>query len=223
MKDHNGCHTPNRGVFLLFNKKSSTNKCELPRRRFSLFKILIGHERSKIPIIPDAPRGFSLFEVLIAMAIMSSASILLYMAWSSNQIRVRKTAINYQAAFLLDQVISELEIKYGQRLTQLPEEEKGTFKEHPRFTWSMQSKDFEMPSLQSILISNDQGSEALLTMVDQLTEHLNQSIKEMRVTIKYQLDKKSVEYSATTFLVDYNRPLPMVGAMGGAGGGTEEK
>ena len=170
--------------------------------------------------------GFSLFEVLIAMAIMSSASILLYMAWSSNQTRVRKTTINYQAAFLLDQVISELEIKYAQRLTQLPEEEKGTFKENPRFSWSMKSKDFEMPSLQSILISNDQGNEALLTMVDQLTEHLNQSIKEMRVTIKYQLDKKSVQYSATTFLVDYNRPLPMAGGAGGTGtvgGGTGEK
>ena len=167
-------------------------------------------------------KGFSLFEVLIAMSIMSSAAILLYVAWSGNQVRVQKMAINNQAAFLLDQIISELEIKYSQRITQLADNESGVFEDHPNFTWEMESKDFEMPDLRSVLVSGGDGDEAMLLIVDKLTEFLNESVKEMKVTVKYTLGKgskaKVVKYSATTFLVDYNRQIPM-GPLGGGGFG----
>jgi len=158
--------------------------------------------------------GFSLFEVLIAMSIMSSAAVLMYVAWSGNQMRVQKMAINNKAALLLDQIVSELEIKYAERITQLPDSEGGVFEDHPKFSWKMESKDFEMPDLRSVLISGDDGNEAILLIIDKLTEYLNESIKEMKVTVKYTLGKKSVQYSATTFLVDYNKSIPM-GAPGG--------
>ena len=172
---------------------------------------------SKLAVFTKKQKGFSLFEVLIAMSIMSSASILLYVAWSGNQVRVQKMAINNQAAFLLDQIMSELEIKYSQRITQLPDKDGGTFEDHPKFTWSMESKDFEMPDLRSILVSGKEGDEAMLMIVDKLTEYLNESIKEMKVTVKYTIGKKSVKYSATTFLVDYNRSIPIGGIPGGLG------
>ena len=149
-------------------------------------------------------KGFSLFEVLIAMTIMSSAAILLYVAWSGNHIRVRKTAINNQMAFLLDEIISELEIKYAQRISLLPEKEEGEFEKKPRFSWSMESKKFEMPNLQPLLVASGQGDETLLMMTDQLTQYLNNSIREMKVTVKYTHGKKSIKHSVTTFLVDYN-------------------
>lgn len=153
--------------------------------------------------------GFSLFEVLIAMAIMSSAAMLLYLAWSGNQVRVQKMTINNKAAFLLDQIVSELEIKYSQKITQLPDSEAGTFDDEPRYTWKMESRDFEMPDLRAILISGDQGQEAMLMIVDKLTDFLNESIKEMKVTVEYKIGDKAVSYSATTFLVDYNKPMPL--------------
>ena len=83
----------------------------------------------------------------------------------------------------------------------------------------MESRDFEMPDLRSVLVSCGDGDEALLLIVDKLTEYLNESVKEMKVTVEYNFGnkgkKQSVKYSATTFLVDYNKPLPL----GGGGGG----
>ncbi len=173
---------------------------------------------------PDlCKKGFSLFEVLIAMAIMSSAAMLIYTAWTGNQLRVRKMAINNKAAFLLDQIMAELEIKYSERITQLPETEGGAFENHPNFTWSMVSRDFEMPDLRSVLISGGDGDEAMLLIVDKLTEYLNQSVKEMKVTISYNYGgkgkKETIDYSATTFLVDFNQAIPIGGGVPGAGGG----
>ena len=165
-------------------------------------------------------KGFSLFEVLIAMTIMASAAILLYVSWSGNQIRVRKTAINNQMAFLLDEMISELEIKYAQRISQLPEKDEGDFEGKSRFSWSMESKKFEMPNLQPLLVSSGQGDENLLMMVDQLAQYLNNSIVEMKVTVKYTHGKKSIKHSATTFLVDYNFTPPWGAGGGSLGGGN---
>lgn len=166
----------------------------------------------------NAKSGFSLFEVLVAMAILSSASMLLYMAWSGNQLRVQKIRINNQAALLLNEIIAELEIKYSEKLTQLPEKESGTFENHPNFTWEMESKDFEMPDLRAVLVSgNEDNNEMMLMIVDRLTEFLNQSVKEMRVTVKYSIGKKSSKYSATSLLVDYNRSIPMGIPSGGGG------
>jgi general secretion pathway protein I len=160
-------------------------------------------------LLKNKSRGFSLFEVLIAMSIMSSAAMLLYMSWSGNQVRVQKMSINNKAAFLLDQKIAELEIEYGLRLDDLPKSEAGPFEDHPGFSWKMQSRDFEMPDLRAVLISGDQGDEMLLTVIDKLTEFLNESIKEMKVTVEYKLGKGTAKYSATTFMVDYNRPMPL--------------
>lgn len=161
--------------------------------------------------------GFTLFEVLIAMAIMSSAAVLLVVAWGGNQVRVRKMAINNQAAFLLDQIVSELEIKYQLKLTQLPDAEQGAFEENPDFTWAMKSRDFEMPDLRSLLVSGGDGNELMLMVIDKMTEYLNESVKEMTVTVTYAKGKSKVTYSATTFLVDYNKPLPLGLPSGGAG------
>jgi len=167
--------------------------------------------------------GFSLIEVLIAMAIMSSAAMLLYVAWSGNQIRVQKMAINNKAAFYLDQVMGELQAKYETRILQLPDSEQGTFENDPDYKWKMETQDFQMPDLRALLVSDKQGQEALLLIIDKLTEYMNDSVKEMKVTVTYTRGKKSVDYSATTFMVDYNRPLPIGvpgASAGGSGGGS---
>ncbi|MCJ8276652.1 MAG: type II secretion system GspH family protein [Bdellovibrionales bacterium] len=161
--------------------------------------------------------GFTLFEVLIAMALMSSAAVLLVVAWGGNQVRVRKMAVNNQAAFLLDQMMSELEIKYRRRILQLPESEEGSFEDNPNFTWAMKSRDFEMPDLRSLLPPGD-NDDLMLMVIDKLTEYLNESVKEMTVTVTYTRGKSKVKYSATTFMVDYDRPLPLGIPSGGIPG-----
>lgn len=162
--------------------------------------------------------GFTLFEVLIAMIIMSSAAALLVVAWGGNQARVQKIAINNQAAFLLDQIISELELKYREKFSQLPDAEQGAFESNPNFTWSMKSRDFEMPDLRSLLVSDGDGNEMMLMVIDKMTEYLNQSVKEMVVTVTYTKGKKKGNYSATTLIVDYDKPLPLGLPAGGIPG-----
>lgn len=163
-------------------------------------------------------RGFTLIEVLIAMAIMSASAMLLYVAWAGNQVRVRKMSINNQAAFYLDQAFAELEIKYRDRFLQIPESESGKFEDNKKFTWSMKSKDFKMPDLRALLISEKRGQEMILMVMEQLTQHLDQTVKEVQVTVTYKAGKdKTVDYTATTFFVDFNRPLPIGGAGGGGG------
>ena len=162
-------------------------------------------------------KGFSLFEVMIAMSIMASAAILLYVSWQGNQVRVQKMAINIKAAYLLDQIMQELQIKYAQRIQSIPDSDEGVFEEEPRYRWSMKSQEFEMPDLRSVLVQGGDGDEMMLLLVDKLTEYLNQSIRELQVTVTYTIGKKSVKYTATTFMVDYNQQIP-IPSFGGGGG-----
>lgn len=152
------------------------------------------------------------------------ALIVVSMAWSTSQLRVRKMKFNHQAAFLLDFKVSDLERKYRDQLGQLPEEEEGTFedlgKEYKAFSWRMKSKKFELPDLTPILAQRKNGADALLmTMMSQLSDYFNEAAKEVTVTVVYTLKKKKVEFSATTFLVDFNRQLPMPNLGGGVPGG----
>jgi general secretion pathway protein I len=129
-------------------------------------------------------------------------------------------AINNKTAFLLDQIMSELQIKYARRILDIPASESGAFEDYPNYTWSMESKDFEMPDLRSVLVSGDGADDMTLLIIDKLTEYLNQSVKELKVTVTYTIGKSSVDYSATTFMVDYNQPLP-IGGVGAGGVGLE--
>ena len=160
-------------------------------------------------------QGFTLFEVVIAMAIMASSALLLTNAWSGNQLRVKKTLINNRAAFLLDRTVAELETEYATKLTQIPEADTGKFENYPDYSWVMKSQKFEMPDLRSALVAAGQGEESTLMIIDKMTEFFNESIVEMKVTILYSHKKKSVKYSATTFMVNFDKPLPLPGGGGG--------
>ena len=90
------------------------------------------------------------------------------------------------------------------------------------YTYKMRSKKFELPDLTPLLMQDKGSVNPLLSlMLKQLSDFFNLSIKEMTVTVVYTIKKKTVDYSATTFLVDYNQvlPLPNLGG-GGAGGGA---
>ena len=169
--------------------------------------------------------GFTLFEVMIAMAIMSSAAVLLATAWGGNQLRVRKMAINNQAAFLLERMMSEIEMTYKQQVDRIPEKEAGDFgSDYPDFRWEMSSQDFEMPDMRSLFINEGEGSEMMLLMIDKLSEFFNESVKEVTVTVIYSKGKgkkkRSVKYSAQTFIVDFDKPLPLGLPGGGVPGGN---
>ena len=168
-------------------------------------------------------KGFSLIEVLIALSILMGSLIVVSMAWSTSQLRIRKMKFNHQAAFLLDYKLADIERLYKDQLQRIPDEDKGTFedlgKEYNTFSWSLKSKKFELPDLAPLLSQNNNGgNEMIMMMMGQLSEYFNQAAKEVTVTVTYTLQKKSVHFSATTFIVDFNQQLPIPNLGGGDGG-----
>lgn len=164
--------------------------------------------------------GFTLLETLIALIILSSGIILLAQSWSSSTIKIQKSQISYEVAALLERKMFEIENEYKDKpLESIPEEKEDDFgSDHPQYSWKMTSRDFELPDLTGLLTSKAGGADQMmLTLTQQLSDHLSKSIKEVKVTIIYKTSKKNLEYSATQYFVNYDKEIAMPGLPGGGG------
>lgn len=166
-------------------------------------------------------RGFTLLEVLISMMIMSGAIAVLATSWYGNIARVEKARINNTTAALLQRKMTEIEIAYlGKPVEEIPEEDSGDFGDaFPQYKWTLESKDFVMPSLSGMLIAREGGADStLLTVVNQMTEVISKSVKEVRVTLIYtsKRSKKEMKNSITTYFIDYAKDAAL--GPGGAAG-----
>jgi general secretion pathway protein I len=161
-------------------------------------------------------RGFTLIEVLVALIIVAAAIMASASLWSGNFTTMRKSALNYDVATILERKMVELETKYSNKsFTEIPEEEEGDFgSEFPQFRWQMKSRDMEFPDLTPLIAAQN---EKLVTIIKQMTEYLNKAIKEVKVSVFVKRNKKEAEFSATEYFVDYNKDV--ASALGGAAGG----
>lgn len=164
--------------------------------------------------------GFTLLEVLVSVGILVGAIIVISSTWSGNFLRVRKANLYNNVAVLLERKVVEIRAKYKDKpLLEIPESESGDFgADHPNYRWTFTSQDFKMPDLSSVLISQDQGDANLISLIKQTQEFISQSVKEGTVSVFVKAAGKEVEFSVTTYFVDYNQELG-IGA-GGAGGGN---
>lgn len=156
--------------------------------------------------------GFTLVEILLAMMVMSSGILLIANSWSGSFLRMRKTQQNNEIAALLERKMVEIDVKYrGKPLSSIPEEEGDDFgTEYPNYRWVMKSQEFELPDLSAGLTARDGGANQMLLMImKQMTEHLKKTIKEVKVSVFFNTGSKELEYSITTYFVDYDRPLPL--------------
>ena len=160
-------------------------------------------------------KGFTLLEVMIAMMIIAGAILVLANSWSGSFMKIRKATLNNNVATLLERKMIETEAKYKNKFNEIPENESGDFgSENPMYTWEVKSKELKVPDLTPLLVGKEGGAdEMLISMIKQLTEYLNKTIKEVKVTVFVKTPKKTVEYSATTYMIDYSQDL-------GLGGGT---
>lgn len=160
------------------------------------------------------PQGFSLVEALISMVIMAGALILLSNTWGSAFRAQKKGKQQYEVSILLERKLTELDLEFrGKPLTEIPDEREGDFsKNYPNAKWKMTSKKFEFPDVSGLLKARDQGADDMSNMLfAKLREHLNQSIKEVKVTVMITENKKTREYSAVTFYVDYDQNISIGG------------
>lgn len=167
-------------------------------------------------------KGFSLIEVLIAIVILAGSIVTVSLSWSGNLMRLRKSKLKTEVAFLLERKVSEVLMQYeGGSLDEIPEEESGDFgKGFSKYSWEMTSKEFEMPDMKAATIAKmgDSNSELLGIMMEQMQEFFSKSIKEVTVSIIADVNKKELRYSVTTYVVDYNQDISLAG-----GGGDDEE
>lgn len=164
--------------------------------------------------------GFTLIETIMAMMILAGATIVLTNTWSGSLLAVRKARQANTAALLLQQKMTEYEIKYeGKPLTEIKEEESGDFGDaYPGYTWSMKSKKLQVPDLSAGMSMRNEGAGEFETMiVKRLTDYFEKSVVELQVTIAREVKGKKLEYSATVYMVDYTQSI--AGGLGAGGGG----
>ncbi len=164
--------------------------------------------------------GFTLIEVLIALFILAGGIVVLASAWSGNFMRIRKSGMYNDVATLLERKMLETEAKYKNKQTsEIPEDDAGDFgADYKQYRWTMKAKDLKFPDLSPLLTSQEGGAdETLLSMIKQMTEYLNQTIKEVKVSIFFKSPKgKEVEFSAVQYIINYDKDFG--GLPAGAGG-----
>jgi general secretion pathway protein I len=165
----------------------------------------------------NSKKGFTLLEVLLAMMILASGVLLLTQSWSSSYNRIRKTQKNIEVAALLERKLAEIDMKYrGKAIDTIPEEEADEFEGIEGYSWKLESKKFEMPDLTPILIGKDGGADQMMIqLMNQFSEHLSKSIKEVKVSVLFKAKGRDFEYSATLFFVDHDKQLPLPSFPGG--------
>jgi general secretion pathway protein I len=159
-------------------------------------------------------QGFTLLETLLAVVILSSALLLLTNSWGSSYMRIRKTQRQFEVAALLERKMTDVELEYrGKSLDEIQEERgpEEIGEEYPQYQWKMTSRKLELPDISSTLASKEGGADAFtMGLVKQLSEGLSKAVKEVTVTIIYTEGKqKPLEYSVTTYFVDFDKELQM--------------
>ncbi len=155
-------------------------------------------------------RGFSLIETLIAMMILSGAFLVLTNSWNGSLLAIRKSRNLSTVSYLLQKKTTELELKYKDKNPEeVPEDENGDFgSDFPNYTWKMKTEKLKMPDMSATLTSRDGGAtEMELMIMKKVQEFIEKSVKEMRVSIVWKSGKRDVEYSVSTYLVDYSQSV----------------
>ena len=170
--------------------------------------------------------GFTLIETLVAMVILSGGVMVLANSWSGNFMRIRNSRVNNTMAMLLERKMTEVDVKNkSKKFDEVQESDAGNFgTKYPGYRWEMKAKKFEMPDMSSALIGEQkQGADQMmLTIVRTVQDYIKEAVKEVSVTVYYKgRVGKEVRNSATVYLVDYTKELPMPGGMpaGGLPGG----
>lgn len=155
-------------------------------------------------------QGFTLLETVIAMVIMAGALVLLSNSWGGSFMRIRKTQQTFEVAAMLERKMNDIELEYrGKSLDEIPDEKDGDFgSEYPQYAWKLKARKLEFPDISSALTAQEGGAGAMLmSMVKQLSEYIGQSVKEVTVTVVLTNNKKPLEFSVTTYFVDYDKEM----------------
>lgn len=165
--------------------------------------------------------GFTLIEVVLAMMIMVTGLMILTSSWASTYTRLHKTQVQVQLAALLERKVVEIEKEYKNKpIDTIPEEKEDTFgSDLPEYSWKMKSQKLELPDISPLVGGGGgEGSSGvggtnldLTSIMKMFTEHLNKSIREIKIEVIYADKKKPISADIVIYMIDYDRPLSMGG------------
>ncbi|MEO5970980.1 MAG: prepilin-type N-terminal cleavage/methylation domain-containing protein [Bdellovibrionia bacterium] len=168
------------------------------------------------PSLLTADSGFTLLEVVIAMAIMAICfgSILAVEGGAINA-STRAKQMGAVATLARNQMI-ETEYKIeGKKFEEVKKEDQGVFKEpYQDYSWKRVIKEVTLPNITSMLSGGNKGRDSSSAkdgpnqnaemLGKLLTKFLSKALREVTVTILWKKGGNQLNYSVSTYWVDLN-------------------
>lgn len=164
-------------------------------------------------------QGFTLLEVLIAMAIMLVAfsSILMVQSGALNA-SYKARQLNVVAMLAKGKMV-ETEVAFqGKTFEEFKKEDHGNFAApFEDYKWKLEVKEVEFPNLSLSGPSGKEGAEAgqdqnqqMVEMITKMiTNYLSKSIREVNVTILWQKGAGTQDYTVSTYWVNLNHEFSL--------------
>lgn len=132
--------------------------------------------------------GFSLLEVMIALAILSISLVSFYVSHGQSVVKSGLAEDIQLATMLAHNKIAEytLELEHQMATGSFPDEseETGEFEEpYGRYKWKIEIRKIEIP------VSGGKDSGAAVGIAQQVTKKLNESLREMKLTVFWGSDE----------------------------------
>lgn len=155
--------------------------------------------------------GFTLLEVIIAMAIMVLAfTAILAVQSGSLQATIKSRQLNVVAMLARNRMVdAELQIQ-GKTFDEVQKEQQGTFEApYQDYRWKQEIKEIEFPSMNlGKASSTDSGGEGVDALSERLYklfgQYLSQALRLVNVTIYYKRGKTEGSFTVSTYWVDLN-------------------
>ena len=154
-------------------------------------------------------KGFTLIEVLAAVAVLAGLMAVAVFSWSGNFRRLKKSKDLSEISFLLEQKMSELEAQYKNEIDSLLEKGEGEFFENPNYSWSYQTRPLALPdTLTWLSIQGLPQNDMNISVTEALKDILSNSVIELKLTV--HLTKTGKGHSLTTYFINYENVPSMV-------------
>lgn len=160
--------------------------------------------------------GFTLLEVVIALAIMTVAfgSILAVQGGAINA-TARAKQMNIVSMLAKNKMVETEYLIQGKTFDEVPKDKSGSFEPpYEEFGWKTSIKKMEFPNLAAMISggggskgSQDNQTAEMLTKL--ITNHLNKSMREVTVTVSWTQGTNQQTFDLSTFWVDLNHDFSL--------------
>lgn len=169
-----------------------------------------------------AQSGFTLLEVMIAMAIMLVAFSSILAIQSSSMSSALKSRQIHEVSMLARNAMAQTEVEIsGKKFEDISEELSGQFDEpYQDYTWTRKVKEVKLPNLQGLAQAasaasgeGDSGaskddeaknSAILEQMTKVITNFLSKAVREITVTVQWKRGVQVQKYEVAMYWVDLN-------------------